>query len=103
MFTACDTPHLPLDLARRLLNARLQTGARAIAVRLSTRVHPLPCLLDCELRTSLSHYLDEGQRKVQVWLERCGVHWVDFDGPGDQPEAFANFNSLADLQSGQGN
>lgn len=102
LFTACDTPHLPLDLANRLRNAMQQTGARAAAVRAQGRTHPLPCLLDRELQGSLAIYLGQGQRKVQAWLETCGVQWVDFDGPGDQSEAFANFNTLAELQNGQG-
>lgn len=102
LFTACDTPHLPLDLASRMLNAMQRTGAQAVAVRTHNRTHPLPCLLGRGLQESLANYLGQGQRKVQAWLETCGVQWVDFDGPGDSPQAFANFNTLAELQGGQG-
>lgn len=94
----CDTPHLPLDLARRLSKGLEQTAnTRAAAARAQGRTHPLACLLSIRLAQELDLYLSSGQRKVQTWMEACGVHWVDFDQPGDAPGAFDNFNTRADL------
>lgn len=94
LFVACDTPHLPLDLVQRLQAA--MPGHNAVAVRVQQRTHPLPCLLRRGLEPSLDQYLARGERRVQAWLEGCGVQWVDFETPA----AFGNFNTLADLEAG---
>lgn len=93
----CDTPHLPLDLAQRLSNTLAATPARLAAARANARTHPLACLLSLHVMPELGHYLDSGQRKVQTWMEACGVHWVDFDAPAYAANAFDNFNNLAEL------
>jgi len=100
LIVPCDTPHLPLDLAHRLSEALHAAAAPAAAARAGGRTHPLACLLSVGLMPALQHYLDSGQRKVQTWMEACGVQWVDFDGPGDAAEAFGNFNTRADLLAG---
>lgn len=97
LIVPCDTPHVPLDLALRLSNSLATTPARLAAARASGRTHPLASLLSIHLMPELGHYLDSGQRKVQTWMEACGVQWVDFDAPTYATDAFANFNSLADL------
>lgn len=94
LFVACDTPHLPLDLVQRLQTAL--KGKRAAAVRVQDRMHPLPCMLQRGVEGSLEAYLAQGQRKLQTWLESCGVQWLDFENPA----AFENFNTLADLEAG---
>lgn len=95
----CDTPHLPLDLAARLAATLHATHKSLAAARAAGRAHPLACLLSLQLMPELETYLDSGQRKVQTWMDLCDVQWVDFDGPGDAPGAFDNFNRLADLSA----
>lgn len=102
LIVPCDTPHLPLDLAQRLSAGLEGSHACVAAARAGGRTHPLACLLSIGLMPGLQHYLDSGQRKVQTWMEACGVQWVDFDGPGDTPDAFGNFNTRADLLAGPG-
>jgi molybdopterin-guanine dinucleotide biosynthesis protein A len=102
LIVPCDTPHLPLDLAQRLSEGLDATHTHVAAARAGGRTHPLACLLSIGLMPALQHYLGSGQRKVQTWMEACGVQWVDFDGPGDAPGAFGNFNTQADLQAGPG-
>jgi len=94
----CDTPNFPTDLVARLGAALVQADAE-IAMAAAPqegrlRTQPVFCLLKAELLGSLVHYLQSGQRKIDRWtaLHRCVV--VEFD----DPEAFFNANTLAELQ-----
>ena len=94
----CDTPDFPTDLVARLGAALLQSDsqiAMAAAPEQGTlRTQPVFCLLKADLLASLLDYLQTGQRKIDRWtaLHRCTV--VEFD----DPEAFFNANTLAELQ-----
>lgn len=90
----CDSPYLPLDLAKRLLAGATKAGAPLAVARSGRREHPVFCLCRVELGSSLANFLAAGQRRVLQWCLANGVAFVDFD---DQPEAFRNFNLLADL------
>ncbi len=98
----CDTPFLPLDLAARLSTAAF---ARHPPVPLAVcvcqdRAQPLLALWHHSLRATLYRDLAAGQRAVLRWQQQQPVVWVDFS---DQPHAFANFNTLAELEAaGQG-
>jgi molybdopterin-guanine dinucleotide biosynthesis protein A len=103
----CDSPLFPLDLAQRLLTA-LQAQQADIAVvhapeadkagPLRLRSQPVFCLLKASLRADLLTYLAEGGRKIDDWTARHAVAAVPFDTAGDSPQAFANANTLEDLQ-----
>ena len=97
LIVPCDTPHFPLDLAQRLAHGLNTSTSPLAAARAGGRTHPLLALISQELESNLVHYLATGQRKVQAWMESCGVQWVDFDEPGDSPSAFHNLNSPDDL------
>ena len=94
----CDTPDFPTDLVARLGAALLQSDsqiAMAAAPEQGTlRTQPVFCLLKADLLASLLDYLQTGQRKIDRWtaLHRCTVD--EFD----DPEAFFNANTLAELQ-----
>ncbi len=92
----CDSPHLPLDLAERLLAGAVATGSGLAIARAEDRVHPVFCLCRRDLRGELEAFLHGGGRRVKQWCEENGVAIVDFD---DQPTAFRNFNTLEDLQA----
>jgi len=94
----CDTPHFPADLVARLA-ATLETEDAEIAMAAAPeggalRTQPVFCLLKHELLESLVNYLHSGQRKIDRWTaqHRCVV--VEFDDPA----AFFNANTLAELQ-----
>lgn len=90
----CDSPCLPLDLASRL-DAALQAKAAPLAIACAEgRLHPVFCLCRRELLPALESYLLGGGRRVAQWCAEMGAVEVDFS---DQPEAFRNFNTLADL------
>ena len=94
----CDTPNFPTDLVARLAAALVQADAEiamaAAAEDGALRTQPVFCLLKADLLGSLVHYLQGGQRKIDLWTaqHRCVV--VEFD----DPQAFFNVNTLAELQ-----
>lgn len=99
----CDTPLFPLDLAERLHQALLDQDAdmaMAAAPEEDGAVRPQPvfCLLKIDLLESLVKFTQGGGRKIDAWTgqHRCAI--VPFDQPGDSPKAFANANTLAELQ-----
>lgn len=99
----CDTPLFPLDLAERLadaLNVQDADIAMAAAPEADGTVRPQPvfCLLKAELLESLVKFTQGGGRKIDAWTgqHRCAI--VPFAMPGDNLHAFANANTLAELQ-----
>jgi len=92
----CDSPYLPLDLIERLHAGLQSTGADLAIASAGGRIHPVFCLCRTTLRDKLEGYLQSGGRKVALWCAETGGIEVDFS---DQPEAFGNFNTLADLQN----
>jgi molybdopterin-guanine dinucleotide biosynthesis protein A len=99
----CDTPLFPLDLAERLHAALIAQNAdlaMAAAPEADGNVRPQPvfCLLKTDLLDSLVQFTHQGGRKIDAWTgqHRCAI--VPFDQQGDSPQAFANVNTLAELQ-----
>ena len=99
----CDTPLFPLDLAERLqaaMAAQNADMAMAAAPEADGAVRPQPvfCLLKTELLESLVKFTQAGGRKIDAWTgqHRCAI--VPFDLPGDSLDAFANANTLSELQ-----
>ena len=104
----CDTPLFPLDLAQRLMKA-LKTEDADIAVASApeatddgqTRVRPQPvfCLMSSDLMESLVAFMQSGGRKIDTWTAQHRVAHVAFDAPHDDPNAFANVNTIKELQA----
>ncbi len=104
----CDTPRLPLDLAERLAAALLREGADiAMAAapeaddqgQTQIRTQPVFCLMKIELSESLVKFTHTGGRKIDAWTAQHKTVVVPFDAPGDDPLAFANVNTLTELQA----
>lgn len=98
----CDSPLLPLDLVERLASAAQGQNAEiAIASAREDdgelRSQPVFCLLRAELVEHLASYLQTGGRKVQAWTALHRTVTVAFDQPGDDPRAFFNANTMAQL------
>ncbi len=91
----CDSPQLPADLVARL--GQGLGGAPGAVVQRDQRLEPVCCLLSKTLADDLERYLAEGGRKVEGWVARHATP-VPFDRPEDAA-AFANVNTLADLES----
>lgn len=107
----CDTPLFPSDLAARMAAALARTGAHmAMAAAPELPVggnpatprlcaQPVFCLLPTRLRPNLEDYVHSGGRKIAAWAERQQCVLVPFDQPGDDPRAFANANTVAELRA----
>jgi molybdenum cofactor guanylyltransferase len=103
----CDSPLFPLDLASRLA-AAFDDPAIEIAMVSARegadepRAQPVFSLLRAELLPSLMAFTQTGGRKIDRWTDQHRTVLVPFDLPGDDPRAFFNANTLAELQSLQG-
>jgi molybdopterin-guanine dinucleotide biosynthesis protein A len=104
----CDTPRLPLDLAERLAAALIREDADiAMAAAPETddhgqtqiRTQPVFCLMKIELSESLVKFTHTGGRKIDAWTAQHNTVVVPFDTPSDDPLAFANVNTLTELQA----
>ena len=98
----CDSPLFPEDLVARLAQA-LEANDADIAMPATMdegrmQVQPVFCLMKTGLLESLVRFTHEGQRKIDRWtaLHRC------VDVPFEDARAFANANTLAELQQLQG-
>jgi len=98
----CDTPLFPADLVARLGEAVDREGADiAMAAAREedgqVRTQPVFCLLRRDLMESLVRFTQDGGRKIDAWTGRHRTVTVPFDRPGDDPQAFFNANTLAEL------
>jgi molybdenum cofactor guanylyltransferase len=99
----CDTPLFPEDLVARLAQAAQQQDAEiAMAAAREEdgelRTQPVFCLLRVELLESLVRFTHGGGRKIDAWTAGHKTVIVPFDQPGDDPRAFFNANTLAELR-----
>ncbi len=98
----CDTPLFPHDLAARL-SVALEAQSADFAVASApeedghTRAQPVFCLMGTHMLASLQRYTQVGGRKIDAWTVQHTVAHVAFNLPGDDPQAFFNANTLAEL------
>ena len=98
MVVPCDVPHLPTDLVSGLLAAAEAVDA-PIAMPVTVdpdgqrQTHPVFLLLRGDLYDSLSVFMQNGGRKIDLWTASVGAIEVPFD----DASAFFNANTLADL------
>jgi molybdenum cofactor guanylyltransferase len=104
----CDTPLFPMDLVERLAQAMDASDADIAMVsapeadaqgNAALRAQPVFCLLRTELLESLVDFTHKGGRKIDAWTALHQTVMVPFDHATDDPRAFYNANTLAELQS----
>lgn len=96
----CDTPLFPQDLAARLAQTAERTGAAVVlAADAQGRPQPVFCLMRASVLPDLWRFVAAGGRKVREWSAQCGDALAVFDQPGDDPRAFDNANTLAELHA----
>jgi molybdopterin-guanine dinucleotide biosynthesis protein A len=98
----CDTPLFPHDLVTRLAEALEREGADiAMAAAREEdgqlRAQPVFCLMRSGLLESVVRFTHGGGRKIDAWTAQHNTVLVPFDQPGDDPKAFFNANTLAEL------
>jgi molybdopterin-guanine dinucleotide biosynthesis protein A len=92
----CDSPFLPTDLIARLHAAMEKAGADLTVAKTGDQPHPVFCLCRKSVLPSLTDFLASGGRKIDAWYAKLKVVEVLFD---DQPDAFSNVNTAAELES----
>lgn len=104
MTVPCDSPLFPPDLVARMTDALARDGsdiAMASAPEpdavgaLRMRSQPVFCLMGANLLPSLTRFVESGGRKIDAWTALHKTVLVPFDDAG----AFANANTLAQLQA----
>ena len=94
----CDSPLFPQDLVERLACALVLENAEiamaATRDKNGLQVQPVFCLMHAELLESLVRFTQGGQRKIDRWTAQHHCAVVPFD----DALAFANANTLQDLQ-----
>jgi molybdopterin-guanine dinucleotide biosynthesis protein A len=104
----CDSPLFPLDLVARLAAALAAAQADVAMVsaleadaqgNVQARAQPVFCLLRSSLKDSLLAFTQQGGRKIDTWTAQHRTVLVPFDAPQDDPAAFFNANTLAELQA----
>lgn len=91
----CDVPAFPDDLVERLWQTK--DKAPAVYATDAERAHPALCLLNKSLIPSLQQYLEQGERRVMLFLAQCGARKARFANAAD----FANLNTPEDVANWQ--
>ena len=108
MTVPCDTPLFPLNMVERLASAMDAQEADIAMVaapeadldgKTKVRAQPVFCLLRIALLESLAEFTQSGGRKIDTWTAQHTTALVPFDQATDDPRAFFNANTLAELQS----
>lgn len=93
--TPCDSPFIPADLSIRLLSALIDADADISVVHDGNRMQPVFALIKKELRDSLQKFLDNGDRKIDLWYQQHHTVLADFS---DHNDISLNINTPVELQ-----
>lgn len=102
----CDTPLFPHDLVARMAEAFVAADADFAMVsareenardEIEFRPQPVFCLMRTSMLESLMRFTTSGGRKIDNWTAQHKTVLVPFDSPHDDPQAFFNANTLAEL------
>jgi molybdopterin-guanine dinucleotide biosynthesis protein A len=91
----CDSPLLPGDLVSRMLKAFEDNKADIAVADSGGRMQPVFSLISCSLLDSLTRYLENGERKIDIWFQQHALVSVDFS---DIPDTFINVNTPEDIK-----
>lgn len=90
----CDSPKVSGQLRQRMMESLLLEQADIAVAHDGDRLQPVFCLIPTRLQDELFAFLEQGDRKIDLWLSNYKLALVNFS---DQPETFVNFNRPEDL------
>lgn len=90
----CDCPNISPVLRRRMMETLLMTQSELAVASDGERMQPVFSLIPTRLKAELRAFLEQGERKIDLWLTKYKLAEVDFS---DQPDTFVNFNRPEDL------
>lgn len=91
----CDSPFFPADLSTRLLSALIHADAEISVVHDGDRMQPVFALIKTELCDSLQNFLNNGDRKIDLWYKQHHTVLADFS---DCTDISLNINTPSNLQ-----
>ena len=90
----CDGPLLPENLVSRMLDTLNSTSTTAsdaiIVAHNGERLQPVYALIPVNLISSLEQFLENGERKIDLWYTKHAMQIADFS---DTPNVFDNINT----------
>ena len=92
----CDNPFIPEDLTVRLLTALNNESADVAVVHDGNRMQPVFALIKTSLADSMQQFIDNGDRKIELWYKLHDTVLVDFS---DKKEISINLNTPEDLHN----
>jgi len=101
LFTCpCDSPLQSPQLLPYMLKSVISENADIGVAHDGQRTHPVFSLLKTDLLSSLQHYLQSGERKIDRWFDQHKLHTVDCS---QYASSFININTEEELaQAEQG-
>ena len=90
----CDSPLIKAEHLQKLLVTRAKDNSDVAVAFDGERLHPVFLAIKTSLKNSLQDYLNNGQRKADLWLKQQKMVEADFS---DEPEIFVNINTLTEL------
>jgi len=90
----CDSPTISPQLRQRMMEVLLANQADIAVAHDGDRLQPVFALIPCRLADNLAHYLEQGDRKIDLWFSQHKLAIVDFS---DQTACFVNFNRPEDV------
>jgi molybdenum cofactor guanylyltransferase len=92
----CDSPFFPSDLSTRLLSTLIKENAEICVVHDGQRMQPVFVLIKTELQDSLQNYLDNGDRKIDLWYKQHHTVLADLS---DYSDISLNINTPDELKN----
>ncbi|NND00534.1 MAG: molybdenum cofactor guanylyltransferase [Gammaproteobacteria bacterium] len=90
LISSCDSPSLPCDYLKFLIDALEQNQSSVAVVNDGKRNQNLHCLINRSAWDSLRHFYRDGGRAMHRWHRQIGAVEVDFSANAD---CFLNINS----------
>lgn len=92
----CDCPSISHQLRQRMMETLLATQSDIAVAFDGERMQPVFSLIPARLKSDLRNYLENGDRKIDLWFKQHKLALVDFS---DQVDQFINFNSPEDIDA----
>ncbi len=92
----CDSPLIKAEHLNKLLKGLTDNEVDIAVAFDGKRMHPVFLALKTALVNSLKKYLQQGNRKIDIWLEQHSLIKVDFS---QNAEVFLNINTLSELEA----
>lgn len=95
----CDSPFLQAGLIKELIQQIRHNDADIAAAHDGERLQPVFCIVNRRVKSSLEHFLDNGERKIDRWFLSHTLVEVD---ASQYRDSFRNINTNEELAIAEG-